>query len=1342
MTPDGFLADYEDRFNWSVPDGTGKGIGLAPVAAFTGKGRYGLEVALATVQRRPRADELRHVWSARHRKAPSPLLLVAAYGADDGWKASICGPVGDEPPAESNLELGEVERIASAALGEPSHHAAIRFLSSIWDELENELPGLRNQGMFASHELRDGLPLRADWAAACDRGRSLLGFRGRQLVERLGFSVESHGAATSVLSVVGTKRAVAVFLDEGEEFETSGKRFVASSPVSHALAVADREGLPWVVLTRGRQIRVYATRPETGVGRKGRSETFVEANLALLPDDRAGAMQLLFSADALKDGGTFEAILDASRDYSSDLGVRLRDRVYSNAVPGLAVALAQHQPGDLDEPVLSYVYEQALTVLFRLLFVAYAEDKDLLPYRSNGAYREHALKTVARDLAERRATGELLFDKHATDLWDAVASLWLAVDTGNVEWGVPLYDGGLFSSDPAVNAAGAAIAEVRLTNDDFGPALTALLVDEDDDGVMGPVDFRSLSVREFGTIYEGLLESRLSVAPQDLALDRRGTYVPAKEGEKHVVAEGEVYFHDRSGARKATGSYFTKHFAVEHLLEQALEPALDDHLGRIDSLLAAGEDAKAADAFFDFRCVDLAMGSAHFLVAAVDRIEARLSAYLALHPIANVTLELDRLRGAALDALGPLAEGVEIEHATLLRRQVARRCIYGVDVNPIAVELARLAIWIHTFVPGLPLSFLDHSLVCGDSLTGVGTIDEAIQALDPERKPGQPSLFRDQLLGVLGRAEVALTRLARISETSKSEVEEARRSQAEALKATQPASDLFDLVVAARLGEAEPLLQFDEADIAVNPDLQRARALQEDLQAIHFPVVFPEVFLGESAGFDCVVGNPPWQEATIEELGFWALRHPGLKGMRQAEQRQAIEKLRRDRPDLQAEYEREVEAMERLRRVLLAGAFPGMGTGDPDLYKAFCWRFWQLIAEHGRFGVVLPRSALSAKGSAPWRMTVLAEGEYTDVTMLLNTAGWVFDDAEPRYTIGLVGVCKGAVASPRVRLHGPFASLRGFNEGVRRPPAELDSQAFAKWSDGASFPLLPSEDSVRVFLRLRGHPRLDAGGDWVARPYAELHATNDKKHFLLSPDSTDGLWPVYGGRAFDIWVPDTGDYYAWADPDYIAKVLQDKRVRARASFDGFSPDWLDDPSTLPCYSPRIAFRDVTNRTNTRTLIAALVPPEVVIANQAPFLLWPVGDARDQAYLLGVLSSIPLDWYSRRFVETHVNYHIFNAFPIPRPERSDPTRRRVEELAGRLAARDDRYDTWAQNVGVPVRSVNDEDEKTEVLAELDAAVSLLYGLDDDDIRVIFETFHEGWGYQPRLDAVLTKRERPQ
>lgn len=1339
LTPDDFLIDHERRFTWRRPDMLPQSISLEPIAAFNGRGTHPLEVGLAMSTRKLRADELRRAWLARQGRAPNPLLLVVAYADGGRWVASICGPAGDDPPVESGLPLDEVERIASAALAEPSRHAAIRFVSSIWSELESDLPGLRNHGMFATHDLREGVPLRDDWSKECETGRALFGFRGRELVEQLGFAVESHATAASVLSVAGTKRAIAVFLDEGEEFENVGARFGGSSPVSHALALADREGLPWVVLTRGRQIRVHSARSDVGVGRKGRAETYVEANLALLPGDRAGYLPLLFSAAALSDGGTFEAILDESRDYAAALGARLRERVYFEAVPKLAVALAKVD-GRTTESALDAVYEQALTVLFRLLFVAYAEDKDLLPYRTNGAYRDHALKTTARELAQRRIDQNLVFDANATDLWDDVVALWTAVDKGNVERGVPVYNGGLFSSDPGVNEEGAALASVRLANADFGPVLSALLVDEGDGDVVGPVDFRSLSVREFGTIYEGLLESNLSLASTDLTVDRRGNYMPARGGRSIVVPANEVYFHDRSGARKATGSYFTKPFAVEHLLDQALEPALDDHLARVEALLESGEDAAAAAAFFDFRCADLAMGSGHFLVAAVDRIEARFAAFLALHPIPHVLAELDELRAAALAALGPLGEGVEIEQTSLLRRQVARRCVYGADVNRVAVELARLAIWIHTFVPGLPLSFLDHALVHGDSLVGVGTIDEAITALDPEHVPGQASLFRDQIVDVLARAQKALTRLSRLAEATKEQVDAARAAAEEARAAVEPAEHLCDLVLAGRLGEAAPLHDFDPVAIAQNPDLATACVRARELRALHFPIAFPEVFLRETPGFDCILGNPPWEEATVEELGFWALRFPGLKSLTAGDQKREIAKLSKERRDLVDEYAQECVDAARTRKLLLAGPYPGMGTGDPDLYKAFSWRFWQLVRDAGRFGVVLPRSALAAKGSAPWRQTILVSGEFADVTMLLNTAGWVFDDAEPRYTIALVSARKGTAAASAVRLRGPFASRARYDAGMAAPPAELDAAAFASWSEGASFPLLPTDRSVAVFLKLRAHPRLDAGADWVARPYTELHATNDRRHFDVDPPSTDGLWPVYKGASFDLWNNDTGEYYAWADPSYIRRVLQEKRQRARSAFDGFAPDWMADPETLPCNFARIAFRDVTRATDSRTVRTALVPPHVVITNKGPYLLWPVGDERDQAFVLGVLSAIPLDWYARRFVETSLNYHIFNGFPVPRQTRDDPIRRRVVEIAGRLAATDGRYSAWADAVGVQVGSVTTEETKQDLVAELDAAVAHLYALDADDLHTVFETFHEGWDYAPRLAAVLEHFER--
>lgn len=1344
MTGAEFLPDYEHAIRWSATGASPEGLRTDLV--FIGSGEHALEIALAHSSTRPRADDVRRLWKARQGGRPSPVLVVVTYPDHQVERVTICGPVGESPPVVPALEVSQVERLCAAALREPTRHVAIRFLVAMLDGLQEELiPGLRNRGMLATQELRSGVPQRADWDAACRDGSRLLGLTGRHLVEGLGFSVETLSVNSSVLTDRGAKRVVAVFLDEGEGFEDPGARFSGISPVSHALALADRENLPWVVLTRGHQIRLYAARPDTGVGRRGRAETYVELNLALLPDDSAGYLRLLFGPTALAESGTFEEILEASADHAAELGRRLRERVYFDAVPTLAKAVAARMGGTqaLSEEDLQDAYEQTLVILFRLLFIAYAEDKDLLPYRTNSTYQRHAIKTTARELAERhRATGKIQFDPAATDLWEGVRSLWRAVDKGNRDWGVPPYNGGLFSDDFTGQTAGLALAGMTLTNAEIGPALFALLVNQGDDRFYGPVDFRSLSVREFGTIYEGLLESRLSVAPSDLTTDTRGNYIPATGGKAIVeVSQGDAYFHHRSGARKSTGSYFTKPFAVEHLLDNALEPALDDHVGRLTELFDRGDEAAAADAFFDFRCVDLAMGSGHFLVAAVDRIEARLSGFLALHPIAPVTAELEHLRTAALNALGDLAPGVEIEHTSLLRRQVARRCIYGVDLNSIGVELARLAMWIHTFVPGLPLSFLDRNLVEGNSLTGLATLDEALNVLDPapDRSRGG-SLIGEQIREFLERAETALRRMARITEATIAEVGAAREVWDEARTSIEPARQLFDLIAAARIGKIAPPVAISEDAIASHQLLGEAKALAKELKTLHFPVAFPEVFLRERPGFDCILGNPPWEKVKVEDHTFWALHFPGLKAVPAGQKETLISKYERTRPDLKAELDAQIKEAVEYRRALLSGPYLGMGSGDPDLYKAFCWRFWHLTREGGAIGVVLPRSALSAGGSTEWRSEVLYEGQFADVTMLVNNVGWVFEDVHYQYSVGLVSLRKGTAFEQVVRLAGPFHALTTYQTSKRRgPSAVFGVEEFRSWSSGAVFPMLPSARSGEVFLKLRAHPRLDEQGTgWGALPTTEFHAAADKHHLKLEPDDFKDLWPVFKGATFNIWQPDAGGYYAWADPNHALRVLQTKRLRQqtlkRSVFSNFTRHFVSRPETLPCLSPRIAYRQVARATDTRTMIVALVPKEVFLTHAAPYLVWPQGDERDEAYLLGVLSSIPLDWYARRMVEINMDIHFVRAFPIPRPNRGDALRRRVEEIAGKLAAKDQKYAEWAAAVDVPIASV-DEDEKPDLLAELDAAVALLYGLHESDVQHIFETFHVGWDYSMRLDQVL-------
>ena len=884
-----FLPD-RDPVAWTTS--AGFPVLLSPLGVFAQDAPNGLEVVLAQSAKTPLAADLRTAWSKRKGNRASPVLLIAVYPTDTGNQAALCGPV-ETPAVYPKVELHQAERLAATALNEPNHHQATRMLLAALPELDSELTGLRNMGLLATQELKAGVRQRADWSEVSRSAKPLLSLRGHRLIERLGFEVQTLSTNTSILTIDSKRKAVAVFCDESELMDAPAQRFANLSPVSHALAMADRESVPWVVLTRASEIRLYSSEAGKGVGGKGRTETFVEINLSLIPERLAGYLMLLFSAQALTQGGSLDEILSNSSRYATDLAVRLRERVYRKTMPLLAKAVTKRMESTSEE-TLKDAYEQAITILFRLLFVAYAEDQDLLPYKTNGRYRDHSLTRIARRLAEDRKKNQQRFDAYSTSLWDDVCTLWQAVDRGNIGFGVPEYNGGLFATDPEVSPMGAAIHKLTLADNEFGPALDALLIDDGPEGV-GPVDFRALSVREFGTIYEGLLESRLSLAEEDLTLNRKGVYVPvdsAGNGAETAIAAGEVYLHGKSGARKETGSYFTKPFVVEHLLEKALTPALDAHIATLKKLREADDEAALTKAFFDFRCADIAMGSGHFLVAAVDRIEARLSAWLSLNPVPQVNAELDRLRSIALSALGDLAHGVEIETSSILRRQVARHCIYGVDLNLIAVELARLSIWVHTFVPGLPLSFLDHNLLHGNSLIGSVSVTEAVRAFNLGSGPGQASLFRERIDNLLNDALMDMERLAATSDAEKREIDDARAAHADARARTAPVRALFNVIAAAQAGAVRMPDDYDEKVIDA---LNRSTAVQTETELrrpVHFPVDFPEVFQRERPGFDCMVGNPPWEKVKVEEQQWWGMHLPGVRGLPESRRKREIKSLR------------------------------------------------------------------------------------------------------------------------------------------------------------------------------------------------------------------------------------------------------------------------------------------------------------------------------------------------------------------------------------------------------------------------------------------------------------------
>ncbi len=1263
----------------------------------------------------------------------TPVVLVVEV---DGEQQRIVGHAADWSPTEK-VEYSTVARVLQAALDDPSPIAARERIRTLRESLESTaLPGIKNSGLFALHELTVGVPSRSDYSAACTKSVPLLGLTGAELVRGLGFKATPIGNNAEVLRGTGLQDlAVAIVLQDTEVFDQPSDR-LGGLPIAKGIEIAEKNNVGWIILMRRNKIRLYPARNDLGVGRKGVTQTFLELDLPQLTDANAGYLSLIFSAEALADGGTAFQILESSRQYAVGLGERLRDKVYEEIIPTLSLAVAKSVRGTkriYTPEMLTKAYDLTLRIFFRILFQVYAEDRKLLPLGENPAFDKKALKTLAREMAkDPRAS----FSSGSTALWDRLAEVWKAIDDGSKPLGIPAYNGGLFSSDVDLHPESAAIGEISVPDDVMGPVLRALLLDIGDSGDSVPVDFRSLGVREFGTIYEGLLESSLGAAETDLTLDKDKNWVPVKKKSDEVVAPaGSVYFHNTSGQRKGTGSYFTPSFVVEHLLERSLDPALDAHLASVAELVANGDEATATEKFFDFRVADIAMGSGHFLTAAIDHIEKKMAVFLAAgeHPMPGVQNEILELEAAAKEAVGP--DGPEIDRPSLLRRQIARRCIYGLDLNPIAVELARVSIWIHTFVRGLPMSSLDHNLVCGNSLTGIGTIDEALDVLNPSRTGKGKGGKRDKhivsaeeylIAEVLGDARETLLQASQSLELNKAESRSATRAAKKARTQALKAVRLFDAAVLRRIDRGG-LVAADEFDIDGLVRLagsDEAQIALKPLSPAHMPALFPEVFSRDRAGFDVLVGNPPWEKMHVKEDAWWTKHQPGLLGMTKTDRDKAIKRLRSTNPELVRQLEEEILAKDLAKQAIGAGQFPGIGAAHIDLYSAFAWRNTQLARKDGLLAIVLPKSAWSGSSLGEWRRFLFDHLSISELVYLTNERQWVFEGVDGRYSFCLTIIEKNS--SPVVRFSGPFYSLKELRDGANAAE-EVPVASIRQWSDHGALPSFPAAISVSIFEKMRLSPPLVAEGDenGVRLSQGDFNITTHRKLFALGPPESADKMPVLGGGSIGLWNADHNPSYGNAKKAELLPWIRSSHQERHAEAD-----------YLPIDVARIAIRQISRSTDTRTLLACLVAPEVALASGAHYVSFQRHDPSREAFLLGVLGSQIFDWYARRWVELNVTFELLRPMPIPAFKASDEKCKQIVHCSGLLAAVDKRYAAWAKAVGVPVGSVKTADQREKLLAELDALVAASYALSQSDVQHIFDTFHRNGNYSAHCKAVLS------
>jgi len=634
--------------------------------------------------------------------------------------------------------------------------------------------------------------------------------------------------------------------DPGKESELSNAN--PSFQIVNYLTVTGKD---WGILTNGRYWRLYYAKA------RSRVDSYFEVDLKeILESGDETAFKYFyhffrsaaFQTDPVIGKSFLESIYDGSIDYGAQLERRLKDLIFDNIFLRLArgfVEFRQEEKNITQETPesLKDIHQGTLRLLYRLLFLLHAESRGLLPLDNKG-YLQYSLLETKREIAKRLDEG-ITQSKRSFDKWNDLDSLFHIIDKGDPDLNVPRYNGGLFRQDHPNNHF---LTDNKISDKYLVPALELLTRESDpESGQKRFIDYKSLDVEQLGSIYEGLLEFHLRIASEPLDVKkkkRKEIYKPLNKVKNpiKVIDKDELYLENDKGERKATGSYYTPHYIVEYIVELTLGPVFKERTNsfknlmtklqpkyeafhKLDKKIKDGDKStrshtkrknlhleintledQASETLLSIKICDPAMGSGHFLKEATDKLAEKIITLLAEYPKNPVTHLLEEIRKNILESLS--SQDIKIdpeEHlkdTNLIKRMVMKRCIYGVDLNPMAVELAKLSLWLDSFTVGAPLSFLDHHLRIGNSLIGT-SIDEVENSLtsDTITKHGiSGQLFRGGPFTGMLQATKFMNDVANQTDATFEEIEKSINKFDEYQQAISPYKKALDLWVSQNFG--------------------------------------------------------------------------------------------------------------------------------------------------------------------------------------------------------------------------------------------------------------------------------------------------------------------------------------------------------------------------------------------------------------------------------------------------------------------------------------------------------------------------------------------------------------
>ena len=1107
-----------------------------------------------------------------------------------------------------------------------------------------------------------------------------------KIFSALNYKDLSYAKKKMVLKIDKHNTAVAIIT----ESETFDLKFGNVAPSIEAVAALDEND--WVILTNGKTWRMYSSKISSA------STNYFEINLEQINNDtdpRLTYFVAIFSyfSRKLKTSGQsdLDLIHEQGLQYAADLEQDMKNKIFDGDLFIKLVKGVLNYADDVEysPEKLELSKQLSIKLLYRIMFIMYAEARDLLP-TENETYNEMSLESVRDGLASFKR------DPRSTTCWDKLRVLFDGISNGSPNANLPRYNGELFEFDRHLDG-------LSIRNEFLASVIQDMT---EKDGKR--IDYQNLGVRHLGSVYEGLLEYDVRQAKRNMLILDDGTFINAdfaknlKQKRKNQLSKNDIYLSSGGLAKKDTGSYFTPEPIVRYLVKEGLKPIFNQRESDFAQVIenyshhtTKQTEQICNNTMLDLRILDPAMGSGHFLVVVADEITQWIMRLMQKYPNAPIIEMINVERQRIIDEQNRLNISLNenmLTTNTILKRMVIKKCIFGVDNNKLAAELAKLSLWLDSFTIGVPLTFFDHHIRHGNSLIGFGKTDTKID------------LRLDEHFKTKTKSKTIISRISRRLDTTPSEIHDDRNDFTEFQQLT--------------------CIHRKQQDIScahfIKGITKRGRKLTDNValdvskkhNTFHWGIEFPESF-AEGAGFHLVIGNPPWEAVLPNDDEFFSRYQFEFRQLSSKADKDKIKhELLRD-PEIKAAFDDYVgHIKEQCSFYSGSGQYSMRGRGHTDMWKLFLERMLSVMSPGGVLSVVLPSGILTNEGATDLRkyvlgMEIIAMYEFENQKAIFNI------HRSYKFVMLVIRKSEPKMTFPAAFYLHDILALK--NKTERNKMLKIPVKMIHDVSpDTLAIPEFRSPEDVDTMAAIyASNGRVGDGldnGRYTIELTSELNRTFDSDLFRR-----DGRgWPLIEGKNFHQFI------YNYSTPKFT--ILEKLGLRRLDKIKQYRQKNYQIHQL-----PRLTYRQVASATNMRTMISCIMPPGCFFSNKCQLVILQSLDnlVLDHIYydcilyLAAIFNSFTFDYILRAQVNTSLNFFIIKNIAIPN-DISSTIAQKIIKLSATLSAQNKLFPLFNKQYNLKTKLLTISD-RIKLTSELDALVAHHYKITRSQYVHILSSF---------------------